>query len=565
MLVAPDTLESFLERTEDLLEKAEQPGEALYVGLLGGTGVGKSTLINGLARQEISHPSDRRPFTDRAVVYRHEETPRGLEDLSHLVRESDAVHTIDAVKDLVLLDLPDFDSIESDNRSAVLEILPRLDCVIWVVSPEKYADAAFYDLIGQTLINRNNFTFVLNKADELNPGGNAEQRVRFKEVLGDLSFRLREEAGVEQPRIFYLSALQEFQGTGGDPVPAKEFTRFRDFLMVRRDAKEIASVKTVNLIEQTGRLLKELRQSIRPDERSRILEAIGETQLHGPSDDRIMGLGLMEHEQKLGTIVFKDLAGEDTSILPVRVAMKLIAMVRPAASKGPEESLETAFQHTAQALEQGVRDEIEKLGDRMDSELLLAFHRKGDAAAAGDTDQIIQQAERAAAGHLLHAADALRRSMSGGVSRLRRTWQRLVLFLPFLILALKLAGKGNVQAWLEMPSIRGALKLMLTFLMSLFGSEALAGITVLIIFQLLLIWFLASGRIRKLERQSRRLARSAVHLLETGLKSAAEQIRTDRLNTIERVQDGVNRLNQLTAAFDPSASQESAPELHANR
>jgi hypothetical protein len=421
--------------------------------------------------------------------------------------------------------------------------------VIWVVSPEKYADAAFYDLIGQTLINRKNFSFVLNKADELNPGGDANQRVRFKEVLGDLSFRLREEAGVEQPRIFYLSALQEFQETNGDPVLAREFARFRDFLMVRRDAKEIASVKTVNLIEQTESLLKELRQNIRPEERSRVLAIIGDTSSNDLADDLQMRLGFVEHEQRLGTRVFKYLVGEDASILPVRLAMKFIGTVRPAVSKVPIESLETAFQQTARALDRGVKDEIEKLSDQMDSELLLAFHRRERLSAKGDVDRIIEEAERAAAKRFLHSVEALRRSLSGTLSRLRRFWQRFLLFVPFLVLALKLAGKGNVQAWLEVPSIRGGFKLVLTFLMSLFGSEALAGIAVLLLFQLLLIWFLASGRIRKLEKQSRKLARSAIHILEKGLKSAAEQIRADRLNEVKRIQQGVSRLNQLTASF----------------
>ena len=48
--------------------------DVLVIGLVGGTGVGKSTLINALAGDAISTSSDRRPTTDRVIVYRHERT-----------------------------------------------------------------------------------------------------------------------------------------------------------------------------------------------------------------------------------------------------------------------------------------------------------------------------------------------------------------------------------------------------------------------------------------------------------------------------------------------------------
>ena len=50
----------------------------------------------------------------------------------------DAVHNIDAIKDFILLDLPDFDSKDENNRRNAMRIAPELDGIVWVASPEKY-------------------------------------------------------------------------------------------------------------------------------------------------------------------------------------------------------------------------------------------------------------------------------------------------------------------------------------------------------------------------------------------------------------------------------------------
>jgi len=228
-LLSDEAREPYLRRADALLQKAREPGEALYVGILGGTGVGKSMLIDALAGETISGFSDKRPFTDRAVVYRHRNRDRGLDKVSQYIRDPDAVHDVDAVRNLILLDMPDFDSVEQDNRRAVLEILPELDSIVWVVSPEKYADAAFYDLVRSSHKHQDSFTFVLNKADQLIDKGCSDEHVKLKEVLGDLTFRLKHEAGVEQPRLFSLSAEMEFKHVQDQPTLDREFQRFRDF------------------------------------------------------------------------------------------------------------------------------------------------------------------------------------------------------------------------------------------------------------------------------------------------------------------------------------------------
>ena len=46
---------------------------------------------------------------------------------------------------LLVLDLPDLDSIEPSHAERVDQLLPRVDAVLWVTDPEKYQDAVLHD------------------------------------------------------------------------------------------------------------------------------------------------------------------------------------------------------------------------------------------------------------------------------------------------------------------------------------------------------------------------------------------------------------------------------------
>ena len=43
---------------------------------------------------------------------------------------------------VVLLDLPDHDSVNADNRAIVDRVVPMADLLVWVMDPQKYADNA---------------------------------------------------------------------------------------------------------------------------------------------------------------------------------------------------------------------------------------------------------------------------------------------------------------------------------------------------------------------------------------------------------------------------------------
>lgn len=156
------------------------PADTYVLALVGGTGVGKSSLLNALAGSAVSQASARRPTTQAPVAW----IPRAAhDDLAPLldwlgigsadVRE----HDEPALGNVAIVDLPDLDSIEPDHRRRVEAALPRVDAVVWVTDPEKYHDAVLHDDFLRRWIPRlDRQVVVLNKVDRLQ-ADNA-QRVR---------------------------------------------------------------------------------------------------------------------------------------------------------------------------------------------------------------------------------------------------------------------------------------------------------------------------------------------------------------------------------------------------
>lgn len=186
---------------EAVLRKASErlglSGGHTVVALAGATGSGKSTLFNALVGSQVSRVGALRPTTSRitAAVW-------GTADASALLDWVDAAtrHHVppeppggrgwaqlpeEKTPDgLVLLDLPDVDSLEAAHRAEADRALGLADVFVWVTDPQKYADAVLHDQYLRRASRHEAVTLVvLNQADRMTPEAAQECRADLRRLL----------------------------------------------------------------------------------------------------------------------------------------------------------------------------------------------------------------------------------------------------------------------------------------------------------------------------------------------------------------------------------------------
>lgn len=156
----------------------------LTAAFFGGTGVGKSSLLNQLAGQEIARTGIERPTSREVSIYLHESVE--FQQLPNDLPVSDvrmARHANEHTRQILWVDMPDIDSVDSVNRDIVLQWLPHIDVVIYVVSPERYRDDKGWRLLRE-YGGDHAWIFVLNQWDR----GEAIQYDDFIRLLTEAGF-----------------------------------------------------------------------------------------------------------------------------------------------------------------------------------------------------------------------------------------------------------------------------------------------------------------------------------------------------------------------------------------
>ena len=167
-----DVLDGVLQVLDRATTRRSLSADHTVVGFFGATGSGKSSLFNAVSGEEIATAAVRRPTTSEplAGIWGAEGSSELLDWLE--VRNRHHASAVPGFADdgtgLILLDLPDFDSTRAANREIVERMVGLVDVLVWVLDPQKYADAAVHNDFLTPLAAHGAVTLVvLNQIDRL--------------------------------------------------------------------------------------------------------------------------------------------------------------------------------------------------------------------------------------------------------------------------------------------------------------------------------------------------------------------------------------------------------------
>ena len=244
-------------RLDTLRIRLESP---LVVATLGGSGTGKSSLINALAGAELVRTGRDRPTTLRpAVICRPGLTPKMLGIAAaevELVQQD-----LPSLANLVLVDCPDPDTTDSERGGAetvpsnttlarLRRILPFCDVLIVVTTQQKYRSARVADELAAAAPGAK-LVFVQTHGDR-----DADIRDDWRRCLvGTVPFSLHE-------HIFFVDSMAALADTQQGRAPQGEFAGLVDLLMRQFAGSAAARIRRANFLDLAAQALESCRRRL---------------------------------------------------------------------------------------------------------------------------------------------------------------------------------------------------------------------------------------------------------------------------------------------------------------
>lgn len=135
------------------------PLAPLRLAFFGPTGAGKSKLFSSLICRIVSASGFRRPFTMKSCYFVHDDWKPLVAALEGVVE----MHNEAEWQEIILIDTPDFDSVELANRDEAERVFLEADAFLFVTDALKYADASTWDYLANIRRANKKFAVLLNK------------------------------------------------------------------------------------------------------------------------------------------------------------------------------------------------------------------------------------------------------------------------------------------------------------------------------------------------------------------------------------------------------------------
>ncbi len=223
-----------VDRVKSVRIRLEAP---LIVATFGGTGTGKSTLVNALVGQDVTAAGRQRPTTKTPILLIHpdlEPSALGLDLKQFQLRVVDAP----VLKDIVLIDCPDPDTSETANSGSNLALLrsivPHCDVLIYTSTQQKYRSARVVDELSD-VAGGCRLLFVQTHADV-----DSDIRDDWKRCLS---------AGWQVPELFFVDSQRAFREQQEGHRPSGDFGRLLEMLTSQLGASRRVAIRRANLAD----------------------------------------------------------------------------------------------------------------------------------------------------------------------------------------------------------------------------------------------------------------------------------------------------------------------------